>query len=56
MEKGTYNGKVTVNGMSEGGYMMLGKRKVILTFSREGSNNGEIQWKIPRIHQKSAYN
>jgi len=56
MEKGTYNGKVTVNGMSEGGYMMLGKRKVLLTFSREGSNNGEIQWKIPRIHQKSAYN
>jgi len=39
------------------------KRKVILTFSskrrrrsRGGSNNGKIQWKIPRIQQKSAYN
>jgi hypothetical protein len=41
---------------------MWEKRKVILTFSsmrrrrRGGSNNGKIQWKIPRIQQKSAYN
>jgi len=40
--------------------MNVGKEKSyinIFNYEEEGrSNNGKIQWKIPRIQQKSAYN
>ena len=55
--------KVTVNGKSDVGKDIydVGKEKSYINIfefeEEEGeSNNGKIQWKIPRIQQKSAYN
>ena len=54
--------KVTVNGKSYSGNMIdVGKEKSYINIfkywderRRGESNNGKIQWKIPRIQQKSA--
>ena len=43
MEKGTYNGKVTVNGMSEGGIYDAGKEKSYINIFKRGIE----QWRNP---------